>query len=110
MNNQTTEQTELETVDMQEWDAMLGALERLEGNKDFQKVILDGYITRKALDAVSLLSDPAIKQRGQRGDVVEEITSISNFQYYLQMIHQFGAGARADLEDDYGPEVEEYEV
>ena len=99
------EPTELEMTDVSYWANKLDALERLERNADYKAIVLDGYIKDKALDSVSMLAHPSVKSQGQRGDVMEDLVAISNFQYYVFMIRQLGAGAKADLEDMEGPNV-----
>ena len=105
MSNQTTE-TELETVDASFWADQLTALENLQKNPDFQKVILKGYIEVKALDSVSMLAIPAIKKEGQRPDVMEDLVAISNLQYHFLMIKNLGEGARQELYDIENPDAE----
>ena len=106
-NNPTTDNVELEMIEVSHQAEMLDALERLESNRDFQKVVLDGYIKDKAADSVSLLAHPHIKQQGARPDVMEDLVACSNLQYYFYMIKQLGAGAKADLMDSEGPETED---
>ena len=96
---QPVSKEDLETVEVQYWVDMLESLERLEKSPDFKKVMLDGYIREKALDSVSLLANPAIKKRNERGDVMEDLVAISNLQYYLRMIHTMGSNGRQDLEE-----------
>lgn len=98
---------ELETTSAIYEVDLLEALERLEKNPDFKKIIVDGYLKEKALESVSLLAHPAIKQRGQRPDVMEDLVAISNLKYYLFMIKQLGEGAKADLLEETGPETAE---
>ena len=105
MENQTQE--ELETIETQHYVDMKNALEKLEQMPEFKLVILDGYMKDKALDAVSLLGEPAIKQRGERPDLMEDLVSISNLGYHFRMIKNLGASAEMDLADTEGPEVEE---
>jgi hypothetical protein len=112
MSNQSTEQT-LETVDVSYWADQLDALERLEKNPDFKKVIVEGFIKSKALDSVSLLAEPSVK--GNRGEVMEDLVAISHLQYHLLMIQRLGAGARQDAIDsemfpaDVEDEIQEIE-
>lgn len=101
-----TEQVELEMVETDGLVDLLEALERLEKNPDFKKVILDGYIINKTLGAAGRLADPAVKKTGERGDLMEELVGISGLQYYLKMIHMLGAGAREDQEELAGPGTE----
>ena len=100
---------ELETVDVSYWADQLDALERLEKNPDFQKIIVKGYTEQKALDSVSMLAVPSTKKQGHRPDVMEDLVAISNLQYHLFMVRQLGEGARQELYDleteDIGNEV-----
>lgn len=105
MENQTQE--ELETIETQHYVDMKQALERMEKTADFQLVIANGYMKDKALDAVSLLAVPAIKQQGQRPDIMEDLVSISNLKYHFAMIKNLGASAEMDLADAEAPDVEE---
>lgn len=89
---------ELESVDNSYYVELNAALNRLEQNPDFQKVILQGYLKDKALAGVSLLSRHDIKKRGERPDVIEELVSIANLNHYFFMIRQFADSARVDEE------------
>ena len=98
---------ELETIETQELAAMYEALKRLEDNPDFKLVILDGYLKTKALDSVTLLADPRIKQQGARPDVMEDLVAISGLNYHLMMVKNLGMSALMDIADAEAPEVEE---
>lgn len=101
------EPTELETVENQYWVDMYEALQRLEKNKDFQAVILEGYFRDKAINGVSMLAEPSIKQQGQRGDIMEDMVAISNLQYHFKMIKNLGSIAQDDmLEEALNPTKE----
>jgi hypothetical protein len=97
---QTQEQIELETIEINHHLEMGEALLRLEQNPDFKKVILDGYFREKALASVSLLAVPQIKQQGQRPDIMEDLVATSNLQYFFQTIHNFYQGAKAPILSD----------
>ena len=102
-NNQQTD-AQLEEAEAQHLIEQYNALKRLKENKDFQKVILEGYLEAKALDSVSLLAVPAIKQRGERPEVMEDLVAISNLQYYFRMLENLGSIAEDDLAAAEGPE------
>lgn len=99
MTNQSTE-TELATVELNEAINLGEAYERLSKNPDFKKVIIDGYMRQKALDSVSLLGDPHLKQQGRRPDIMEDLVSISNLGYYFKMISMFYEAAKQDLNEE----------
>lgn len=94
---------ELITVDIEGWLDLLEAMERLEKNPDFKKVVLDGYLKEKVLDSVSLLAHPAIKKRGERSDVMEDLVAASNLAFYFEMIRNNGGAARQEFEDANAP-------
>lgn len=73
---------------------MVEALERLEKNRDFQKVILEGYMKDEVLRANSLLANHTIKAQGKRPDIIEMLVAVSTFGEYLETIRTLGASAR----------------
>lgn len=91
------EPTELETTENQYWVDQNASLSRLKKNKDFQDVILNGYFKDKAINGVSLLAVPSVKEAGQRGDIMEDLVAISNLQYHFMMIENLGAIAEDDM-------------
>ncbi|MDA3821421.1 MAG: hypothetical protein PF450_02250 [Bacteroidales bacterium] len=99
MSNQN-ENVELETTEIEHYIDMGQALDRLKDNPDFKKVILDGYFKDKALDSVSLLSVPAIKKRGERGDIMEDLVAISNLQFFFMTIDQMHRAAAEPILSD----------
>jgi hypothetical protein len=101
----TNQPTELEVTDVSYWADQLDALEKLEKNPEFKKIIMDGYLKDKVLDSVSLLTVPSIKDNNKRSDVMEDLVAASGLMYHLHMIRQLGEGARADLlEEEFGEE------
>ena len=110
MSNQN-ESTELETTDTEHFVVLGEALNRLYENPDFQKVIMEGYLKQKALDSVSLLAVPAIKARGERANIMEELVAVSNLQYHFMFIEQQHEAAKEPvLSDDEEAELAEQEA
>jgi hypothetical protein len=97
------EPTELETVENQYWIDMAEALTRLEKNKDFQDIILQGYFKDKAINGVSMLANDGVKERGERGNIMEDLVAISNLQYHFLMIKNLGAVYQDDEDEANGP-------
>jgi len=93
---------ELVTIENEYWVTMHEALERLEnGNPqpdDFKKVILEGYFKDKAINGVSMLATDYVKQAGARGDIMEQLVSISNLEDYFATVHNLGT-IPDDMED-----------
>jgi len=100
------EPTELETVENQYWIEQAEALARLEKNKDFQDIIMNGYFKDKAINGVSMLSNDGVKQRGERGNIMEDLVAISNLQYHFLMIKNLGAVFQDDMDEENSPVVE----
>ena len=98
MNNLTEDQ--LVEVENQYWVDMNASLERLKGNKDFQRVILDGYFKDKAINGVSLLAQDAIVANGHRSAVMEDLIAISSLEDFFITIENLGASIPEDEEDE----------
>jgi len=102
----TNNQVNLEMVEVSLHSQLQDALIELEQMPQWQLVI-GGYLKDKALAQVNLLGEPAIVTRGDRPKIYEDLLSISNLNYHLNMIHKMGNAAKADIMDEYGPEVED---
>ena len=112
MSSPEQEQAELETIEVDHNIAMGEALERLKENPDYKLVIANGYMKQSALNAVSLLALPArqidsITAGGGRAKVMEDLISISNLQYHLDIVEQFYISAVAEANGDSGFEEDE---
>lgn len=96
---------ELESVEMQYWVDMKKALDRLEANEDFKKVILDGYFKDKAINGVSLLATDYVVANGLRTRVMESLVAISQLEDFFKTIKVMGGeGAEELFEEDEGVE------
>ena len=104
-SNQNQAELELTADELKEYNYYVGmrqALERLENNPDFQKVVLDGYFKDKAVNGVSMLASGYIKKNGLRADIMESLVAISQLQDYFITVKQLGA--EDDSEDEDGVE------
>ena len=100
-NNQTAD-LELTAEELREFNHYVGlkqALERLEQNPDFQKLILEDYFKNKPINGVSLLATDYIKKNGLRGEIMEDLVAISKLQDYFLNIKRLGT-TLDDVEDD----------
>lgn len=86
-------------VENQYWVDMWHALERLQDNKDFQRVILDGYFKDKAINGVSMLAQDGVVQGGHRTAVMEDLIAISSLQDHFIMIENLGTIPAEDEEE-----------
>jgi hypothetical protein len=83
---------------------MADALERLENNEDFKKVILEGYFKDRAVSGVSILASDQVKSSGRRTDVMEGLIAISALQDHFYTIKAMG---RPVDESEYEDEDED---
>ncbi len=103
MSNQITAENELTADEVKEYNYYVGmkqALDRLEQNPDFKKVIMDGYFKDKAINGVSLLATNYIRKNGLRPEVMESLVAISQLQDYFISIKQLGAELPEEDEDE----------
>lgn len=100
-NNQTAD-LELTAEELREYNHYVGlkqALERLEQNPDFQKLILEDYFKNKPINGVSLLATDYVKKNGLRGEIMEDLVAVSKLQDYFLNIKRLGT-TLDDVEDD----------
>lgn len=100
-SNHNQAELELTAEELKEynyWVGMKQALERLENNPDFQKVILEGYFKDKAINGVGMLASGYIKKNGLRSDVMESLVAISQLQDFFITVKQLGT--EPEEEDD----------
>ena len=90
-NLASADNVELETKENLYWVQMAEALTRLERNEDFKKVIMEGYFKDRAINGVSMLAQPGVKDSGRRPDVMEDLIAISSLQDYLLLVHDMGS-------------------
>lgn len=99
-SNETSE-AKLMEVEHVYWAEMCQALERLENNPDFKKVVLEGYFKDKAINGVSLLATEHVRRNGLRGPIMEELVAISQLEDYFITIKGMGRiPDDSDLDDD----------
>lgn len=76
------------------------AVGRLIKNKDFKKVVLDGYFEKEAVRLVLLKSDPNWQSAEAQKDIENQMIAIGGFRNYLNTINQLGQMAANALADD----------
>ena len=102
MINQNAAENELTAEMLEEYNYYVGqkqALDRLETNPDFKKVILEGYFRDKAVNGVSLLATDYVRKGGLRPEIMEGLVAISNLQDYFLTIKRMGTVVE-DEEDE----------
>lgn len=94
------EGVDLETVERDYWVQMFEALDRLEKNDDFKKVILEGYFKDKAVNGVSMLANDNVVRGGYRSQLMEILVAISQLQDYFLTIKSLGDPRSIDDDEE----------
>lgn len=77
----------------------MNALERLFDNKDFKKLILDGYFKEEASRLVMLRADPNATHEDQQKQINLLIDAIGGLRQYFNTIKAFGRMSSNALKD-----------
>ena len=75
------------------------SLERLQENKDFVKVINEGYLKDEAVRLVRLKADPSMQTPESQKRIDDSIMAVSQLTQYLRFVIQMGRQAAVDLAD-----------
>lgn len=101
MNN--LQQTDdMVVAENQYWVDMYRSLEKLKENKDFKRVILEGYFKDKAINGVSMLANQGIISSGARPQVMEDLVAISKLQDFFITIDMLGNIPEEDEDEETG--------
>ena len=96
----TLSDQQLLEVENRYWVDMWNSLSRLKENKDFQKVILEGYFKDKAINGVSLLAQDAIVAGGHRTAVMEDLIAISSLEDFFITVENLGTIPTDDEDEE----------
>ena len=66
------------------------AVERLTRNRDFKKVILEGYFEQEAIRLVHLKADPEFQTPEKQAELHNEMLAIAGLRAYLDRLIQIG--------------------
>lgn len=88
-----TEQEAKATVELSK------ALDRLSNNRDFKKVILEGYFKEEAIRLVMAKGNPSCQTPDIQAAILRDIDAIGSFRQYLGQIQYAAMQAAKALED-----------
>jgi hypothetical protein len=91
------EQIEVSLEDAKQAVALRDAVLRLEKNRDFKKLIEQGYLTEEAVRLTHLLAHPAMAER--QDDLITDLKGISAFKAYIHQIMATGNMAEVSLKE-----------
>ena len=77
------------------------ALERLRNNRDFKKVVLEGYFEKEAIRLVHLKSDFNMQSAESQANILDQINAIGALSGYFNTVrHQGMLAEKAILSDE----------
>lgn len=100
MSQDTVQQIEQNIREAKEILGIHAALVRLESNKDFRKVIKEGYLEREAIRLVHLKADPAYQTPERQAAILGDITAIGGLLQYFRTVAHNAAQAVKAIEAD----------
>jgi len=80
--------------------ALNNALERLMSNKDFKKVVLEGYFVNEAVRLVSVKADYSQRHPDLQAGIIRDIDAIGSLQKFFGLIGTNGEQAAASIPQD----------
>lgn len=75
------------------------SLERLRSNRDFRKLILEGYLEQEAVRLVHLKAEPAMQAPEQQASIVRDIDAIGALAQYFTTVGQLASMGQKSLND-----------
>ena len=76
------------------------ALERLRSNRDFKKVVLEGYFEQEAIRLVHLKSDPNMQSPAIKQSIDDQIAAIGQLSQFFATALQKASMASRQIEAD----------
>lgn len=97
--NQDVKEIEIGKKEAQKMVDAATSLDRLNKNRDFNRVVLEGYFKTEACRLTMLLSDPEFQSEADQKDLFIQLKSIANFRTYLNTRGFIGDQAAAAIDD-----------
>jgi len=85
------------------------SLDRLKGNRDFKKLILEGYFRDEAVRLVHLKVDPSMQTAERQASVVSQIDAIGGLSSFLRTV-EFNASIAAKAIESGEADIEEIQA
>ena len=76
------------------------SLERLRNNRDFKKVVIEGYLEQECIRLVHLKSDPSCEAVQRQNSIVRQIDSIGCFNDFLTITKMAAGNAVKQMHSD----------
>lgn len=86
MSTDTLQDIEKQIADAKTFSDLGESLVRLSSNRDFRKVIVDGYLSKEAVRLVHLKADPAMQKPESQESIVRQIDAIGALSSYFRTV------------------------
>jgi CHAT domain-containing protein len=100
MSNETLQAIEANIREAKKIVDQGDALERLRSNRDFKKVILDGYFADEAIRLVHLKASPAMQSPDMQKSIISQMDAIGSLDQYFTTVLQKASIARKAISAD----------
>ena len=100
MNSAELQQLEVNIKQAQKMVDLGSALDRLRNNRDFKKVIEDGYFEQEAIRLVHLMSDSNMQSPEIQTSIHKQMIAVGVFRDYLETLSIRAGMARRSVEAD----------
>lgn len=100
MSESAIRELELNIKEAQKIVDIGAALERLSNNRDFKKVIIDGYFENEAVRLVHLKADPSMQKPETQASIILQMDAIGALNQFFQTIYHQSRLASKAVEDD----------
>jgi hypothetical protein len=100
MNTPTQDEIKLYEEENNYWSELANALEELEKNAHFKKLILEGYFKDFAVNQTSMLATDYVRKSGSRPEIMERLVAISNLQDWFATIKQLTASFTEEQDEE----------
>lgn len=85
-NAEQIQEIELNIQEAQEIIEMANLLDKLEQNRAFKKLILEGYMEKEAVRLTMLMAHPNLQEKDKQEAIVQELRGISSLNSYFNTV------------------------
>lgn len=100
MSSNEIRQIEQSIASAKQLVALQESLQRLYSNRDFKKVILEGFFEKEAIRLVHLKADPNMQTVERQNNILTQMDSIGALNQYFQTINQLASMATNSIASD----------
>lgn len=100
MSESQIEEIEISIEQAKSTISTMESLLKLTKNRDFKKVVLEGYFEKEASRLVLLKADPSLQKDEDQNQIMNQINAIGYVRQYFNTIMQLGRMAERSLEAD----------